>query len=57
MPCVDFAGRGVVLPTQCGGQPDYFAHHAGRTHDADRTEGFVGDADVATRHEQIGNIA
>ena len=53
---VHAAGCRVVTPTYGRGHSDHFAHHAGGPHYADRTQGHVGDADVAPGHEQVFDV-
>ena len=54
---VNAARSGVVLFTQARRHADDLAHAAAGAHHADGAEGFVGDADVAPGHEEVGDVA
>ena len=53
---VDAARVGVFADSEVGGLADDFAHHTDGAHDADGTEGFVGDRDVAAGEEQVVDV-
>ena len=53
---VDAARVGVFADSEVGGLADDFAHHADGAHDADGTEGFVGDRDVAAGEEEVVDV-
>ena len=53
---IHLAGGGAALDGDGGGFADDFAHHADGFHDADGTEGLVGDADIAAGHEEILDV-
>ena len=48
---IDGAGVDVVAVAERGGHPDDLAHATAGSHDADRPERDVRDADVSPRHE------